>query len=230
MDSFDIFDEWGNWIGTARPAGGGMGGCLGGIVVTFAIAIVFAIFAVSKILYILVREITHTGIQALKSGRCFVALLCLSIYWIPVLIAIFSVGFRFQEYLLQRNAIGSVALMNVLQGDCLTFINGEKFSESDVCLTFTVINNSNRRLYLQPKNLNLPFGDCFYTVFEQPEEWRKGPNFEVGISGGEERTYTCVNASEVTEFCSYLILDMTKEPRQLPKYSGESCTQVSYLP
>ncbi len=80
MGDFDVFDEWGNWVGKFTPAGAGAGyGCLLLVALILVGVIGFFVYLLIKVMIILITE----GYQAAKKKEWGKVLVCFGVIALP---------------------------------------------------------------------------------------------------------------------------------------------------
>lgn len=148
MNEFDVFDEWGNWVGKFTPEDSS-GGVVGTIVLLFVGILLFAVYAFFKLIY--------DGFKALFRGELLKACLYFTPIWMTLLYVLFVSTVVGGQVLMSRNISNMISIENLSFVEC----NGARN------YSYTVKNISNRDLIIddysalyenvcEPENIGAP--------------------------------------------------------------------------
>lgn len=224
MGPFDVFDEWGNWVGKFEPAGGGANGFLMGIVVMVAVGLAFTVYAVVKILVVATIE-GFKSLFRLEFGKALLYLSPLivlsSIFFLLTSLVAGSIGY---VSVMQNKAINDVELKNFYTTNCLSYFGGGDFSTDEQCLVFTIVNNSDRNLTMRPVDY-----DNFSSESLDPriefEPCARG-YFPGSVKSMQSKTWVCLKGNVSKTLCFRISMEYVQEPVYLGEYEEELCSAV----
>ncbi len=204
MKEFNVFDEWGNYVGKFVPEGGGINGILGVLTLIFAGIMIFVI-------YVLVRLIVE-GFKALSRRQWGMAIVGLSPIWLTGLLVILGIGAavvqKYQQQVQDQQLQEIAQALNqnppidlkVSRGPCPEGIECA-WGQEGPYLILTIRNNWTGKIEMGVSPEAIPTGhpgpDCYH-----------GSSLE--IAPGAEFTQFCVdyyedilNLTDVCVFFSY---------------------------
>ncbi len=176
---FNVFDEWGNYVGKFKPEGGGFEGCLMMIVLIFAGILVFGV-------YIFVKA-TLIGLEGLITGDRKKAQLLL-VPGLLVLMSLVIAAFLALPYMVAPIEVSGVRITNVGTTICDPGVYGG-FNE----YYYTVKNDSKVSVWLYPNSYTASDPGCpsyYPRVILRPGEeitiYMVASPFEVGVDVAPE--------------------------------------------
>jgi hypothetical protein len=172
-NGFNVFDEWGNFVGKFTPNGGGADGCLAVIVLIFVAFIGYAFYALIRIII--------EGFKACGQHKWGLAFLCFTPIWLPALVVFMAIINNNAQVQMQQtqsvqatqavNMILShpdqaVSIKSITRGVIIPCTNGSGGTNCDsgneLWDEFQITNNSNVDMELESV---YPFGTTCETSF-----------------------------------------------------------------